>query len=136
VRPMSSVVSSPSVADYDRSPADQRMRRLLRLPPDAPPARLMGAHGVVSKSILVSAVRCLLTYIVVPVIGPMVGLWERVGPGVGIALSLVSLLALGAGVRRFFAADHAWRWKYTALAGAVGLFVLVQLAVDLGALVR
>ena len=133
---MSSVVSSPPVAQYDRSPADRRMRRLLRLPVDGPPARLMGAHGVVSRSIAVSAVRCLLTYIIVPFIGPLVGLWDTVGPGVGIALSLVSLLALGAGVRRFFAADHAWRWKYTALASVVGLFVLVQLAIDLTALRR
>jgi hypothetical protein len=131
---MSSVVSSPPVDQFDRSPADRRMRRLLRLPVDGPPARLIGAPGVVSRSIAVSAVRCLLMYIVVPVIGPLVGLWETVGPGVGIALAAVSLVALGAGVRRFFAADHAWRWKYTALAAAVGLFVLVQLVIDVGAL--
>jgi hypothetical protein len=131
---MSSVVSPPVADTFDRSPADRRMRRLLRLPVDAPPARLMGAHSVVSRSIAVSAVRCLLTYILVPFVAPLVGLWDTIGPGVGIALSLLSLLALGAGVRRFFAADHAWRWKYTALAGAVSLFVLVQLVVDLRAL--
>jgi hypothetical protein len=109
------------------------MCRLLRLDADAPPARLMGAHSVVSRSIAVSAVRCLLTYIVVPLLG-LVGLWERFGPGIGIALALVSIVALGAGVRRFFAADHRWRWKYTALAGALSVFVLAQLAIDLRAL--
>jgi hypothetical protein len=110
------------------------MRRLLRLPVDAPPARLTGAHAVVSRSIAVSAVRCLLTYVLVPFVGPLVGLWDRVGPEVGIALSLLSLVALGAGVRRFFAADHRWRWKYAALAGAVSVFVVVQVVVDVRAL--
>jgi hypothetical protein len=127
---MSSTVSSPPAADLGRSPADRRMRRLLRLPVDAPPARLTGAHSVVSRSIAVSAIRCTLTYLVVPVIGPLVGLWGTIGPGVGIVLSLLSVLALVAGVRRFFAADHRWRWRYTALAGVVVLFVIVQLIVD------
>ena len=64
----------------------------------------------------------------------MEGLRDGIGPVVGISLSLLSLLALTAGVRRFFAADHAWRWKYTALAVAVSCFVLVQLVVDVQAL--
>jgi hypothetical protein len=131
---MSTVATSPTAVEAGRSPADRRMRRLLRLPVDGPPARLMGAHGVVSRSIAVSAIRCLLTYVLVPVVGPLVGLWDTVGPGVGIALSLLSLLALGAGVRRFFAADHAWRWKYTAVATLVSLFVLFQLVFDIRAL--
>jgi hypothetical protein len=132
---MSSAVSSPAATEYERSPADQRMRRLLRLPVDAPPARLMGgAHTVVSRSIAVSAIRCTLTYLVVPIIGPLMGLWDTIGPGVGITLSVLSAVAILAGVRRFFAADHAWRWKYTALAGVVLVFVAVQLVVDVGAL--
>jgi hypothetical protein len=131
---MSSVVSSPPAAGFDRSPADRRMRRLLRLPVDAPPARLMGVHSVVSKSIAVSAARCLFTYIFVPLAGPLIGLRDGIGPVVGITLSLLSLLALTAGVRRFFAADHAWRWKYTTLAAVVSVFVLVQLVVDVQAL--
>jgi hypothetical protein len=112
------------------------MRALLRLPVDAPPVRLTGAaHSVVSRSILISAIRCTVTYLLVPFVAPLVGLWDTIGPGVGVALALVSLLALGAGVRRFFASDHKWRWKYTAIAAAVSVFVLVQLAIDLRALV-
>jgi hypothetical protein len=111
------------------------MRALLRLPVDAPPTRLTGnAHSVVSRSILISAIRCTVTYLLVPFVAPLVGLWDTIGPGVGVALALISLLALGAGVRRFFASDHKWRWRYTAIAAAVSVFVLVQLAIDLRAL--
>jgi hypothetical protein len=108
------------------------MRALLRLPVGAPPTKLTGAaHSVVSRSILVSAIRCTVTYLLVPFVAPLVGLWDTIGPGVGIALALLSIVALSLGVRRFFAADHRWRWKYTAVAVVVGVFVLVQLVDDL-----
>jgi hypothetical protein len=114
-----------------RSSADRTARRLLRLPEDAPPASLVGAEGAFSKSLALSGTRCLLTYVVIPVLGPALGLTGAVGPALGLALGAVSIVAIVAATRRFFAADHRWRWAYAAIGGAILVLLLVQTVVDL-----
>ncbi|MDP1806797.1 MAG: hypothetical protein Q8K72_16580, partial [Acidimicrobiales bacterium] len=55
------------------SPGDLRMRALLRLPVDAPAASETSAVKLVETSLLISTVRCLLTYIVLPFVAPVLG---------------------------------------------------------------
>jgi hypothetical protein len=117
-----------------RSEADRRMRALLRLPEDAPRVTASAAEGAFSRSILISATRCLLTYVVLPLLGPILNLSGAVGPVLGIALGAVSMVAIVASMRRFFAADHRFRWKYTAIGGAVLLLLIAQAVIDLAAL--
>jgi len=117
-----------------RTPADRVARRVLGLPPDAPRVSLVEAQSAFNRSILISATRCLLTYVVLPVLRPLLDLTGGVGPVVGIALSLVSMVAIVFAARRFFGADHPWRWKYAALGGGVFIFVVVQAIIDLGTL--
>src|SRR4051794_32996888 len=125
-----SAISTPAQAFARRSPADRKMRRLLRLPVDGPPGSLTGAHTVVSRSIFISALRCTVTYLLIPILGPLLGLSSRVGPWLGLALSAVTVLAIVAATRRFFGADHKWRWKYAALASVILVFVAVQVVMD------
>ena len=108
------------------------MRRLLRLPAGAPPASQAAAQQAFSRSVWISATRCLLTYIVLPILGPVVGFSGRVGPVLGLAVGAVSMVAIVASVRRFFAADHRWRWRYTALGGSILGLLVVQSAIDIG----
>lgn len=110
------------------------MRRLLRLDPDGPPQGIFGASGAFNGSIAVSAARCLVTYVVIPVAGPALGLSGAVGPVLGLLLAVVSALAIGYSVRRFFAADHRYRWAYAGVGGAVLVLVAVQAVIDLVAL--
>lgn len=117
-----------------RSPADRFARRVLGLPPDAPRVSLIDAQSAFNRSILISATRCLLTYVVLPVLAPLVDLTSEFGPILGILLSAVSMVAIIFAMRRFFAADHPWRWKYTALGGGVFIFVVVQAVIDVAAL--
>jgi len=117
-----------------RTPADRMARKLLGLAPDAPRVSLVDAQSAFNRSILISATRCLLTYVVLPVVRPLLDLTGGVGPAVGIALSLVSMVAIVFAARRFFGADHPWRWKYAALGGGVFVFVVVQAIIDIGAL--
>ena len=119
---------SPPTALAGWSPADRRMRRLLRLPTDAPKASEVSARQLVEKSLLISMVRCLLTYIVLPFAAPIFGFATGVAPAVGLAVGLVAIVANVASVRRFWRADHRYRWHYTALA-AVIVAALVWLVV-------
>jgi hypothetical protein len=117
------------------SEADCAMRRLLRLPADGPPASRAAAQQAFSRSVWISAARCLLTYIVLPILGPIVGFSGRVGPVLGLAVGGVSIVAIVASIRRFFASDHRWRWRYTAVGGSILGLLVVQSAIDIGDLV-
>jgi hypothetical protein len=113
-----------------RSPADLRMRRILRLPVSGPRARLIDPTGAASRSIAISAVRCLITYVAIPLLRPVADLSGALGPALGIVLSIVSAVAIVVSARRFFAADHAWRWKYAAVGGGILVLVVVQGVLD------
>jgi hypothetical protein len=106
------------------------MRRLLRLPEDAPRASLVAAQQAFSRSVFISAARCLFTYVFLPVLGPVVGFTGSVGPVLGLVVGTVSVVAIVAATRRFFAADHRWRWRYTAIGGAIIVLLLVQSVID------
>jgi hypothetical protein len=105
-------------------PADAFVRRLLRVPAGGRTASAASARSAFGTSLLVSTVRCLLTYIVLPVLGPVLGITGTVGPVVGFAVGAVSVVAIVISMRRFWAADHKMRWHYTAL----GTLILVLLA--------
>jgi hypothetical protein len=123
-----------------RPPADQFVCRLLRLPVEKPPARNRAArdaevHKAFSASILVSAVRCLLTYLVLPFAAPLLGVAKGVGPWIGIPLGVVAIAFNVKSIRRFWAADHRLRWAYTAVGTTVIALLLVLLAGDVAELV-
>jgi hypothetical protein len=118
----------------ERPAADQFMRRLLRIAPDRPKGSRADADRAFSTSILVSAVRCVLTYIVLPFVAPALGIAKDVGPWVGIPIGLVAILCNILSMRRFWAADHKWRWGYTAIATVVIGLLLVLMAADVAEL--
>ena len=88
------------------------------------------AESVFSKSILISAVRCLLTYVIFPFAAPIIGL-AGVGPWVGIVLSLVAIYFNVYSIRRFWATDHKFKKPMSALNLGVIVLVLVLLVLDL-----
>ena len=119
-----------NVATVPRPAADVAVRRLLRIP-DGPPAPEGAAQRAFSTSILVSATRCLLTYIVLPFVAPALGLAAGVGPAIGIPIGVVAIGCNILTIRRFWAADHRWRWAYTAIALTVNALLLVLMVEDI-----
>ncbi|MEZ5374704.1 MAG: hypothetical protein R2704_18690 [Microthrixaceae bacterium] len=113
-----------------RSVWDLRARRVLGLPADAPRQSLLGANDAFAKSMWISATRCLLTYVALPLLAPIVDLTGDLGPALGIVLSLVSMVAIFFSARRFFAGDHPWRWRYSAIGGGVFVLLIGQLFLD------
>jgi hypothetical protein len=79
---------------------------------------------------LISATRCLLTYIVFPFVLPAVGFATGVGPLLGITIGLVAMTCDVFSVRRFHAVDHRWRWHFTAVAACVMSLLTVLLVQD------
>ena len=88
-------------------------------------------HKAFSKSILISATRCVLTYVVLPFVAPLLGLAKGVGPWIGIPLGLVAIYFNVKSIRRFWAADHRWKWAFTVISSSVIVLLVVLLVEDL-----
>ncbi len=82
-------------------------------------------------SIVVSAVRCTLTYVILPFVAPFIGLAPGVGPFIGIPLALVALVANVVSIRRFWSNDHRWKWPVSALNVGIIVLLVVLLAIDI-----
>jgi hypothetical protein len=111
------------------SPLDLRMRKLLFLPVDAT-ASATSARKVFEVSIWISATRCLLTYVILPFIFPIIGISAN-DHAIGLPISVVAVIADFMSIRRFWRADHKYRWHYTAIAGTIICCMLVLITGDL-----
>lgn len=81
-----------------------------------------------NRSVVISGIRCILTYLVLPYLAPALGLAGNVGPGLGLAISAAAIAANLFTIRRFWLAQHRWRWLVTVVSSAV-IVLLVVLAV-------
>lgn len=109
------------------------MRRLLRVR-DGDTCDIAGARSAFGASVGISAIRCLITYIALPLLRPVIDLSGGVGPALGLAVGAVSAVAIVISMRRFWAADHRMRWGYTAIGGAILAFLAVAAVIDVVAL--
>lgn len=111
--------------------ADLMMRSLLRIH-ERPAGLTSGdAYSAFQKSMLISAVRCTLTYVVFPFVLPTVGLATGVGPVIGIVIGVFAMVCDVFSIRRFFAVDHRWRWHFTIVALSVISLLWVLLIRDI-----
>jgi hypothetical protein len=130
---MSDVAIARPAASSRRSSskADVVMRHLLFVPDTRGTVRESDVHRIFSISIVLSGIRCLISYLLLPIVGPTLGAATGVGPATGIPIGVVALIFDVRGVRRFWLADHRWRWAMTALYAAVMALVISLLVVDI-----
>lgn len=114
-----------------RSKADQFVRRLLFIRERDVKMSARAAESAFQKSMLISATRCTLTYVVFPFVLPAMGVITSVGPLFGVVIGVLALVCDVFSIRRFFAADHRYRWYFTALAVCVMGLLVVLLVRDI-----
>lgn len=84
------------------------------------------AESAFSKSVLVSAVRCTLTYVLIPFVFPLVGFGTGVGPWIGLPIGIAAIIANVVSIRRFHGSDHKWKWPMTTInVGIIGLLTVL-----------
>lgn len=115
----------------ERSAADVFMRRLLRIPDHPKKVRKRDVDRLFSTSILISAVRCILSYVVFPILAPTLGAITKVGAAIGIPIGIVALVFDVRAVRRFWLANHRYRWPFTIIYGIVIVLVSTLFLRDL-----
>lgn len=115
--------------------ADRFMRRVLGVNGlDQSRGASEGAHRAFRVSVLVSAIRCLITYVLIPVLVPILSLSGWVAAPIGIALCVVAVVNGIISVRRFWRSDHPHRWTYTGFIGVVFVILAVAMISDLSRL--
>lgn len=93
------------------------------------------AQRAFSWAIVISGIRCLIAYILLPFVIPFIGLAEGVGPWLGIGIGLVAIVANVFSIRRFARSSHRLRKPVIAINCAVIGLLLVLLAIDVGAVI-
>ena len=94
----------------------------------------VGAERIFSTSVVISAIRCSLSYVILPWLAPLLGWQGALGPVVGIVIGVVALASNVWSIRRFWASRHRLRWPITVLNCAVIILVTVLVVRDLGRL--
>jgi len=93
------------------------------------------ASRVFSLSLVISGTRCLLTYIVLPWVLPLLGLAKGVGPAVSLAVGLVAIAFNVLSIQRFQRSGHRWRVPLIALNSTVIGFLVFLVVTDTADLV-
>jgi len=129
---------TPAAALASRRARMEPMVRRLLVVPDPQPATVAAgrradasAHRLFNVSMALSGLRCLLGYVVLPIVTPALGAAARVGPMIGIPIAVVALGFDVMAVRRFWVADHRWRWSVSLVYVVVMSLVLALLVGDI-----
>jgi hypothetical protein len=88
-------------------------------------------HKQLRFSIVISAARCLFTYVVVPVFAPLFGPTLAHDPRIGIPLSVVALLFDVRAIRNIWRSRLRWRWELIAGYSVLVAGIAALLAHDL-----
>lgn len=118
----------------ERSTADRFMRRLLRVHGKDTKV-LNDAHKAFRVSVVISGIRCLITYLLIPVLVPLLSFAGVVAAPIGIALCVVAVVNGIVSVRRFWISDHRSRWMYTWFMVLVFVVLGIALYADISRLV-
>lgn len=113
--------------------ADVVMRRLLRIP--SADTRAASAHAPFRFALVLTAIRCTISYVLVPVLVPVVSFAGLVAAPLSIALCVFAVINGVVSIRRFWMADHRFKWHYTVAMTLVFVILAVALTVDIASLV-
>ncbi len=118
-------------AKVERSRADMVVRRVLRIRERPGGASARSAVSAFRRSMVISTVRCTLTYLVFPFVLPALGLVTETGVVLGMVIGVLAITCDVFTIRRFFTADHKWRWHFSAVAFTVICLLTVLLVQDI-----
>lgn len=111
------------------SSAERIARTILRIDNEQPRA-LMPMKG----SLLISAVRCVITYAIIPAMAPIISGIGILATPLSLLLSAVAAVMAVVSLRRVWQANWTWKWWYTLFAVVVLVLLAVVSAYDIGRL--
>lgn len=88
----------------------------------------------VTFAVLLTGLRCVVQYVILPFVLPWVGLAATVPSWVTLALGAVALASLARAVHHLWRLHHAQRWNYLCLGLVLTVALLLFIGADLRAL--
>ena len=88
-----------------------------------------------SVSMVISGVRCGLTYVILPFLALLVGIGSGVGPWLGLLLGTVAIGANLLSIYRFWNGDRRWKMTMTAINLSVIILLMFLVVGDIRELV-
>ncbi len=113
---------------------DQITSRQPETPATYPRVSAIGAQHAFSMAMVISGIRCVIAYILLPFVAPLIGLAPGVGPWLGMGIGVVAIGANGFSIRRFARSRHRLRRLVIGVNIAVIAFMLVLIWIDLNAI--
>lgn len=83
-----------------------------------------------SQSILISAVRCILSYVVFPFVAPVVGIASGLGSTVGLIIGSIAIVSNLYSIRRFWRSDHKYKWPVSLLNAGIIVLLVILMVLD------
>lgn len=119
-----------------RPAADRFMRSLLRISDVDRSKKLeKSAYRNMQVAMIISGIRCIITYLVIPIAVPIIGLSGAVSAPIGVLLSLIAVITGISSLRQFWRSDHRFRWLYTGFIAFIFVVLAIALVADISTIV-
>ncbi len=123
------------------SRADNLMTRLLLIKTGSSaiavedsPGGARSAENALTLSLMFSGARCLLQYVFLPFLLPIVGIAADAAVPLLLLINLVAMLSIFFSLRRFWTIGYQHRWRYLLVAGAALLLLVAFTIYDISKL--
>jgi hypothetical protein len=123
-------MSTEATQDQRPQTAADRLVRQLLVIENAAPRSIVTLKG----SLVITAVRCILMYAVIPLLAPVVGWIGVVARPISLAMSTAAIGLAVYSLRRVWLADWRYRWAYTAFIATVVALLVIVIVLDVRAL--
>jgi hypothetical protein len=91
------------------------------------------AERTFNFSLMLSAVRCVIKYVLLPFILPIVGIAGGLATGISLAINAVAIVSIIFSVRRLWQMNYSRKWAYLGVAVVtlvfIGFFILFDLKI-------
>lgn len=89
------------------------------------------AERTFNASIAVSAVRCIIQYVILPFILPIIGVTTRAAIPISLTINLVAIGAILLSLRRFWLVNYKGKWTYLGIASAALTLLTIFIVSDI-----
>ena len=97
-------------------------------------AELDSASKTFSTSMVISGIRCTLSYVVFPWLLPLLGVAGGITAGLGLPIGLVAIFFNIWSIRRFWKSNHNLKWIVAGINVSVIILLLILVAIDISEL--
>ena len=92
---------------------------------------IQSASKTFSTSMVISGIRCTLSYVVFPWLLPLAGVAGGITAGLGLPIGLIAIFFNVLSIRRFWTSNHNLKWIIATINAGVIILLLILVVMDL-----